>query len=336
MTIPALFSVFDHAPQPLILVNADGMVLWTNQAAAKLCLSQKKPALADFFDPAAVRTILETSIYAELQLDPLSPLQPRNETIVVVIELGTSGPAEHLFLLALLPRTSRRGLLDEQEEFLALVMHDLKNPLGAIFGYADVLLDTGAGEGLSASHAKVLSRIRHTSARCLELVRNYQHLAQMKSSGISASPTPADLNFIVRFVIDYMWREAPGAPALTAELAEGELPTYIERVYVERVVANLLSNALKYSGEKGKVLLKTYKAGRFVVLELNNSGPAIPANELEMIFQRYARASNASGIPGTGLGLYIVKSIIDAAGGSVNVTSTPAQGTTFTVKFPLR
>lgn len=217
-------------------------------------------------------------------------------------------------------------------ELLAMLAHDLKNPIGAVFGYADILLDTPTGEGLSPKQIEILTRIRSTSSRCMELIRNYLYLAQSQDDKLTLRIAPLELNAAVRSVVDTTWREEAQAACVELELTDKPGMILADNFALERLIANLFSNALQYSPPNSKVIIKTFLDGEDLVLEINNQGTPISEQDLPHVFERYYRGSNSKGTRGSGLGLYIVKQIAVALGATLSVSSTQ-NGTTFRVQF---
>lgn len=241
-----------------------------------------------------------------------------------------------LTLILRLIKPCRGNIMNEElEEFLATIAHDLKNPLGAIFGYADTLLDTGLGKDLSKDQRDILMRIRDTAARSIELVVNYQHLVKFGSLTHEGLLGQCDLNDALARVVEYQWREKPDSPDLQVVYSKDTPVVSLERVHVERIFTNLLSNALKFTPSRGTIKIKTYSEDQLAFTEFFNSGSFIPESEYSLLFKRYGRASNAKNISGSGLGLFIVKRILDIAGGTISVQSEPHTGTTFKVGFPV-
>jgi signal transduction histidine kinase len=122
---------------------------------------------------------------------------------------------------------------------------------------------------------------------------------------------------------------------LTVELAKASLPVRVERIQLERIISNLFTNALKYTPAEGTITIKTLSEGGRAIFSINNDAPIIPAEELPYIFDRYKRGASSSGTTGSGLGLHIVKYLLEALKGSVRVRSNKEEGTTFVVSLPL-
>lgn len=345
-TPPYIVAAFEESTDPIFISDGAGTILYSNRAANALIQSfaqGDKSRLAcivpaDKLDPLLAA---EQHTCVEVKLTPpnLESGKVAIRQAVFAFDISSADPGSDLRIIILKSVTPQTQRVLEHEEFLSTVAHDLKNPLGALFGYADTLLDTPAGKGLNDNQKQVVSRMRATAARSIDMVRNYQQLSVLRSGGIFPSNKVTDLNTVVQSVIDYTWRENHYAPALEVRLSKDPLSVRVEKIHLDRVLSNLFGNALKYTPPEGHISinsgLEKTPLGEQAVFEIRNSAPIIAADEIPTLFDRYSRASSSSGTSGTGLGLYIVKYILNAVKGSVEVESNEKQGTLFRVRLPL-
>ena len=327
----------ERAADPCYLADGAGKVLWLNHAAQRFCqqhIDQPRPtALCEVFSSTETRSILTTPQYGTLHIETSCRGQAVNQA-ALIINFGSGDPDEDCFVIVLKCSISKLGGSLHQEELLAAVVHDLKNPLGAIFGYADTLLDSPLGESLCPAHREVIAKIRGTSARSIDLVKNYEHLFQLQTAVIARPQSRSDLNHAVRSVAEYSQRGDNGAKRLVFDLAAEDLTVRLERAPLERIVSNLLSNALKYSPATSQVLITTRHDNSRAMLQVNNGGAPISAAEQETVFNKYTRASTGRHCSGSGLGLFIVKTTVESVGGKVALQSDLKNGTTFTIWLP--
>lgn len=328
---------FEHALDPALLADAEGVIRWHNASAGE-ALGLRNDSRADLqsvFPPGDARNMLASLHYGLIETSVSLPQQRSFIAVVTVID----GPKlnDELFAIVLKSPDPRTRDVSEREEFLGTAAHDLKNPLGAIFGYADALLDTRLGSGIAEEQRLIISRIRGTANRCLDLVRNYQHLATIqRATNLPAGQVRAsvELDGVIRSVIDYTWRDEARAPVIKVKLNAGAHTVGIDRVQLERVVGNILSNAYKFTPPDGEVKVSSGTSGSRKYFEITNSGDVVGPEDLAHMFKKYWRGKARDGIPGSGLGLYIVKLILDSAGATISVNSSEADGTTFRVEFP--
>ncbi|MCO6431726.1 MAG: hypothetical protein J5J00_12785 [Deltaproteobacteria bacterium] len=329
MCAATLDDHFNALQDPLLLVDGNGAIVWSNRASVEQCGLSAGRMIAEALTPSAVRAILSCSGASVIET-----VQSGSDLAAIVTAVCGNGASPH-FLVILTRNQAGILSLREREEALAGVAHDLKNPLGAIFGYADALLDTAAGEGLNVKQRDILARIRSTSSRSIELIRNYQHLAQLDALPQQSGTAKSELNSTIQSVLHYTWREDFERPKVEFKPGPQAIEVAIERLLLERVVANLYGNALKYTPPEGKIGITTAVQNSMGVMEIHNSLSVIPPDEISTIFNRYVRGSTSKGTPGSGLGLYIVKEILKKAGGSVHASSSPEVGTTFSLKLPI-
>ena len=220
-----------------------------------------------------------------------------------------------------------------RQDFVANVSHDLRTPLTSIRGYAETLLDGGLED---ASHREDFVRvIRDQTARLQALVDDLMTLAELERPGAALRLERFDWREPIERQAAIA-RDRAGRAGLELELEDaGPIPVTADRARIEQVAANLLDNAVKYT-ERGAVRVTVGGDARRAWLEVRDTGPGIPAEDLPRIFERFYRVDKARSreLGGTGLGLSIVKHIVTLHGGEVSVESTPGHGSTFRVEIP--
>lgn len=222
-----------------------------------------------------------------------------------------------------------------KDELISTVSHELRTPLTSVRGYLE-LLDAGDLGPLSAHSARAVRIMTRNVERLDTLVEN---LLQLSAQG--AAPAldlhPVDLRAVVAECHSSLAPQLASNGLVLSVTATPDLrPVLGDRGLVEQVLLNLLSNAVKFTPAGGRVSVDLANAGAGVVLTVTDTGVGIPEDELESVFSRFFRStlSVASGIPGTGLGLAVTKSIIELHGGRVGVMSTVEVGTAVRVELP--
>lgn len=228
-------------------------------------------------------------------------------------------------------RAHRRAM-----DFLDLVCHDLRAPACTIAGFADLLLDYGK-DPVSAEQRASLERIRKNAHFMLDLISSLMDMVRLDTGRLRLAPVPADLRELVR-------ETAQGAMVLATvkqifimmELPDEALRVQIDRGRIEQVVGNLITNAIKFSrpGTTIQIGLRAENGGG--LLWVRDEGPGIPAKDRGRLFSKFARLSvkPTAGEKSTGLGLWIVKKIVRLHGGTIEVESSVAAGSTFRVWLP--
>ncbi|MDX6664939.1 MAG: hypothetical protein QOG68_1145 [Solirubrobacteraceae bacterium] len=221
-----------------------------------------------------------------------------------------------------------------KDEFFALVSHELRTPLTSIIGYLELVLDKE--NELSAETRRFLEVVERNAKRLLRLVADMLFVAQVEAGRLSLESDAVDLGVVAAESVEAA-RPAAERAGVTLTLASTPVrPVLGDRDRFGQMLDNLISNALKFTPEEGRVDVTLGAAGDRVVVEVSDTGMGIPDAEQQHLFERFFRASSAtsSAVPGAGLGLTIVKTIVEAHGGSVGLTSREGEGTSVRVELP--
>lgn len=221
-----------------------------------------------------------------------------------------------------------------QREVISTTTHDLKGPLGAIAVSCDVLLDKPSGD--DRAHA-LLERIATSANSAINLIEEFLSMRRIEEGAFVMHPVTAPLVEPLRRVMDSFAITAKTREVTLIAECEGEdLLGCVDLLGFERVVTNLISNAIKFSAKGGVVKVSLVRNLDGVVLRVSDCGVGMEPNDAKRIFNRYERLSAHAGVSGSGLGLFIVKSIVNAHGGAIDLSSVLGKGTTFEVFFPDR
>jgi PAS domain S-box-containing protein len=223
----------------------------------------------------------------------------------------------------------RRAEFDQQ--LLAIVSHDLRNPLNAIGMATSLLLKRG---NLDEQQVRIVSRIMSSSERAVRLIRDFLDFTQARVMGrIPVSASPANIREIARQVFDEVQLAQRGRQGLIEH--HGEEHGVWDADRIAQVIGNLLSNAFQHSPANSVVRLSTRGDSQGVTIDVHNEGAPIAPSDLARLFEPFERGSDASPTGRSiGLGLYISQQIIAAHGGRISVQSTAEEGTHFTVWLP--
>jgi signal transduction histidine kinase len=244
-------------------------------------------------------------------------------------EAGQSRRREELLLGRL------RALDAAKTDFMATVSHELRTPLTSISGYLELLRDAQPGE-LSDAQERMLEVISRNTRRLRELIEDILTLSRIESGSFVSELAPVDLAQLIERAVTSI---APAADKAAVGLhcdVRGPLPLRGDGVQLDRVLANLLGNAVKFTPADGTVTIRAEQRDHQTVLTVADTGMGIPADEQQALFVRFFRATNAirQAVPGTGLGLAIVRKIVDNHRGTIDVNSAENVGTQVTVRLP--
>ncbi|GEM_PF-6743655 len=229
----------------------------------------------------------------------------------------------------------------EREELFTALSHDLKNPLTAIKGRADLLRREAQAPDLDTPRLLAgLAQIAATATRMTTLLDELLDAARLRSGEpLTLHSRPTDLVALARRVAsDY--QQMTGRHQITIESNEPSIVGHWDPLRLERVLGNLLGNALKYSPGGGVILVSVQRVttadGTWASLSVRDPGIGIPAADVSRIFEAFQRGANvANRIPGTGIGLASALRIARAHGGNLTVESVEGAGSTFTLRLPL-
>ncbi|MBO9542297.1 MASE1 domain-containing protein [bacterium] len=219
--------------------------------------------------------------------------------------------------------------------FVNAVSHDLRTPLASIMGFAEFLEDGLAGP-LNPAQGEYLSQIQRGVRRLEQLVDDLLDFATIEAGSFRLSIVPVDFGALLREVAASLRPQAEeGQLALELEIAPDSLLVPMDCRRIERVVMNLLQNAIKFSPQGGSIVVRAVVEGDCLRCEVVDRGRGIPTNDLPKLFKPFGQleAGNVKG--GAGLGLSISKSIVEAHHGTIGVRSTVGEGSTFWFTLPL-
>jgi len=244
--------------------------------------------------------------------------------------------AERAARQSLAAQNARLQELDEARTgFLATLSHELSTPLTSIISFTELIMD-GTSQ-LPADTADALSVIQRNGGKLLRLLGDLLLLSRLEARAVALDVGPVEVPGLIREAVSSVSATAAGRGIeVTASTQDGPL-LEADLLRLQQIMDNLLSNAIKFSGPGGKVRVSARPEGQTWRIDVTDEGIGIPADELGTLFGRFVRGTNArmAGLPGTGLGLSVVKAIAELHGGRVEVQSTIEAGSTFSVFLPV-
>ncbi len=226
-----------------------------------------------------------------------------------------------------------RRLSALRADFVSLVSHELRSPMAAVIGAARTLEDRWR-ELSAGQRSSFLALIGDETNRLATLIGDVLDTSRIEAGTFSYSFTDVDVSELVR---DTVARVSLGQDevSVVAKVPATLPPVRGDHERLRQVLANLVENAVKYSQTGGEVAVSAWIENGHVLVAVEDRGPGIPREQQGLIFEKFGRAHVGLGKPGTGLGLFIARSIAEAHGGSLGVHSAPGQGATFTLALPV-
>jgi two-component system OmpR family sensor kinase len=251
---------------------------------------------------------------------------------LVIFLLSAAGIALHSYLAARVFETeSEAG--EERRRFLGRLNHELKNPLTAILaGLANLSVSETEVDRMAS-----LNSIQNQVSRMRQLVDELRKLSDLETRSLDQEDV--DMAELLR-VSFALVEDIKGAGERNLRLSIPEAPWPLPKVMGDRdllilAVHNLLTNAVKFSDPGDTIELRSYEDGNQVVIEVADTGPGIPGNEISQVWEELYRGAGARGIEGSGLGLALVRTIISRHQGKISLRSREGEGSVFTVSLPI-
>jgi two-component system phosphate regulon sensor histidine kinase PhoR len=341
----AVRSERDHL-QAILASMSEGVLVVDGAGRARLV----NPAFQRLFDlagdvtgrpvleivrlPELARVVEDTLRLGEAQGGQVELQSPERRTLLLAsaaLSVGIGG--ERGAVVVVRDTTGLTRLADMRRDFVANVSHELKTPLAAIRGYAETLRDGALEEPATAQ--RFTERILWQCRRLQALLDDLLTLSRLE--GASPEREPVDLHAVVRRTVEPLAAAARDRQ-VRIEIEETPVPPLPgDADGLERMLSNLIDNAIKYNRPGGRITVRLGRAGADAVLEVSDTGIGIPQESLPRLFERFYRVDKGRSREegGTGLGLAIVKHVAQAHGGQVDVESRIGQGSTFRVRLPL-
>jgi len=231
---------------------------------------------------------------------------------------------------------AREELDRMKAEFVSTVSHELRTPVTSILGYLEVLVDGEVGE-FSAEQGRMLAVVERNGRRLQSLIEDLLIVSRVGSDRLRLVMTPVDVARVVDAAVQVVGKPPSKKHLeLVVDVTPGLPPVAGDAEQLERAVANVLGNAVKFTPDGGRVRLEVRPDGSCVQISVEDTGIGIPKDEQCHVFERFFRASTArdGAVQGTGLGLSIVKAIIDGHHGNVVIRSAAGAGTTVVMTVP--
>ncbi len=330
----------------VLVCDQDGSVVLTNPAADRMLrLSEDHllgkllteahlpPDLASTIDKSLkTRESAFASVSQELSVGAAEEVHLRAHTAPVKNDVG-----EIMGAVTVLQDISYLKELDKMKsEFIAMVAHELRAPIAAVEQQITVILNKMAGE-VTEKQEQLLSRAKERTKGLLDLIKDLLDLSKIEAGKMVQYKEPLSLYEVIQRVVDLMKAEAENKKIDLQWIGSAETPLiHADRNSMEEIFTNLISNAIKYTPENGKVRVVLGEERGFVKASVSDTGIGIEEENLPRIFDKFYRVKTKETrqIVGTGLGLSIVKSMVAAHLGSISVESKVGIGTTFTILLP--
>jgi signal transduction histidine kinase len=331
-----VLQLLEYAPDPLIRVDRACRVSYVN-AETQRALGKEVPELlgrliTDLL-PSLTGKNMSDAVRTSL---PLADIQIGEQLFSPTVR-SLPSDAEAGFTIALRDVTARRQKESRRLDFYSMIAHDLRSPLGAMLMRIDMML-RGRRGGLPAEVIGDLRKMDGHMRRLVALINDFLDFARMEEAAHKMERSRVDLAALIAEIVDdFKPLVENTGQEISVDLSgeRREIVSLGDRRRLHQVLANLVANAIKFSPPGGKIVIRAGVIARWCEVSVDDDGPGISAEVLPQLFQRYTRAPNSEvDAGGTGLGLLIVREIVEAHGGTVGVDSTRGKGSRFWFRLP--
>ncbi|MEG6614666.1 ATP-binding protein [Pseudoclostridium thermosuccinogenes] len=331
-------TILKNMTDGIIAFNIKGEIIHINPAA-KVMLGENELSMNfnEFSDKYGLNISLEDIIYLQISTAEEKSVFINDKYIRIYFATFTDDNKKAEGVIAVLQDVTEMQKLDNmRKEFVANVSHEMRTPLTSIKSYAETLLDGAYKDSDTA--VKFLTVINSEADRMTRLVKDLLQLSRLDNHQMQWNMQQFSFTELVRNSIVKLQIEAENKNQKIESYIMGDIPEIKgDRDRIEQVVLNILTNAIKYTPEGGKITVYVSRIFNDVTLKVADTGIGIPRKDLSRIFERFYRVDKARSreMGGTGLGLSIAKEIVEAHGGTITAESELGKGTEITVKLPI-
>lgn len=320
-------GILDQMKEGFVLLDSDLTVLMVNRKAQKLYGHTIKLncSIKDFiFDFKIINALDHLS--DEQQVVEVEKEKEFYNCYVAKVDYGVT--------LLFVNITEQHNAMKMRQEFFSNVSHELKTPMTSIRGYSE-LLETGVINDKDASK-KALDKIHDEVNNMSTLINDILMISRLENKDVDVIKHPVHLTPLVDEIIDTMQVEID-KKHLQVDKELEDITYTSNHQHMHQLLSNLITNAIKYNVDDGKIIIKSYQFGRNIIIEVSDTGRGISKIDQGRVFERFFRCDQGRDkeTGGTGLGLAIVKHIVQYYQGNITLTSKLHEGTTFKVTLPM-
>ena len=331
-------TILLHMTDGIIAFNMDGNIIHINPAAKQLLnITDKEDSFEKIFEKLKIDINMEKIIYLENWTSSEQRKNVGGKYVNILFAPFQDENDRPGGVIALIQDITEHVRLDNmRKEFVADVSHELKTPITSIMGYADTLLE---GEYDKETQNRFLNVIASEARRMAQLVTDLLTLSRYDSKKIKKEETEFDLGDLVKKCQEKLKFEIEKkGHNMECFVTASVPPVQADKYGIERVVLNILSNAIKYTPENGTIKVYVGFVYNDAYIKVIDNGIGIPEEDLGRIFERFYRVDKARTreMGGTGLGLSIAKEILDQNKGSIDIKSEVGKGTEVVIRLPAK
>ncbi|CAN5261393.1 N/A [soil metagenome] len=332
-----LAAVLNAMPEGVALIDANNVALFCNPAITEMLGATQGAVIGSDAIAPESRGEFDRALSVVRDTQRASTAEVRLTTAPPRDVLLSFLPHDGAIIMTALDVTAGKKSEQLRTEFVANVSHELRTPLAAIRGYVETCLEP-PGSGEAPPYDRFLPIVHQHALRLNELIEDLLTLSRIESKGMQFRFGPQHLSEVAAGVITTLLQDAEKKRiALINEIPETLPEVTADLSALERILLNLMENAIKYSEDGGQVRIAAQPRGAMLCISVNDAGVGIAKEDQARVFERFYRVDKARSrkAGGTGLGLSIVKHLVQSHGGEVWVESEPGKGSTFYFTLPM-
>jgi PAS domain S-box-containing protein len=333
----------------VVITNEDGVITYANKAAEKITGYRRETMLGKKTSLWGNQMSEEfyRSFWRTIKIDKapfwgeITNKRKNGELYEAEIHVSPilDGNNNLMFFVGIERDVSKIKAVEQiKSEFISLASHQLRTPLSAVKWFAKMLLSEDSGK-LNHIQRDFAQKINESNEREIKLVNSLLNVSRIESGKIMVEPKMTDYIKLVESVKNDFREELEKSGKRMTVIVDNKIPEIlIDEDLIRHVYSNLISNAIRYTKKKGRIVLKVFRSKKMVMTEIKDNGIGIPKREQLRIFEKFFRASNALKMEtdGNGLGLFLSKTIVESSGGRMGFRSREGKGSTFWFSLPLK
>ncbi|HVE80568.1 MAG TPA: ATP-binding protein [Candidatus Dormibacteraeota bacterium] len=348
-------AVFKFTEEGIVIFDRKGLIVGFNPAATKITGYSNKEVIGRPFTTVIKTSAMDNTRFARTQ--PIKKVIAEGQTVAKSEQLIKIKNGDNIWTeinyspimdesgqvtsgIAVISNTQREREIEAvKSDFISIVSHELRTPLSAIKGFLSMVINQDFGE-LADKQSRVLSKVYQTNQRMINLVEDLLDVSYIESGKITLRTAPLSIEPLITEVVAELATKGFERQIMLKVNRKQRLPLVLaDETRLRQILINLIDNAIKYSLPKSEVQINFRVQGNELVVAIKDQGIGISASQNQRLFQKFGRVYNPMtmqvGIGGTGLGLYIVKNLVESHGGRIWVTSREGKGSRFSFSLPI-
>lgn len=337
------YQIADQLSTPIAIIDEHGGIAWKNSAFEQMFGSDAKDWLKEGARAVGGERGWLQEFFMDGEEHRSTDVEIEGRTFRIERIMAVEGGAAKSIALWFEDVTQQRQMEQAKSDFTAQIVHDLRGPLSGIQGTLEFVLSQ-EGNKLDSMYTDLLQEAQRESERMMGLINELLDFSKIEAGNLVIEKEPVRLAGVLKRAVRSLQQVASRDEIFLMSAHGRDVPQVIGSVEkLTQAIINLVSNSLKFTPKKGLIsvgaqIVRNGEVPEAIVITVTDSGMGIKADDVAQIWEKYKQSGNKSlrGGGGTGLGLYIVRQIVEAHGGEVTVASVEGVGTSMVIKLPVK